>query len=661
MNNFNKVTKLFVSTMMIVNVISANVLQASVAHAEDREVIVQDNTNKGTIKLNYALTNQPTSFSNGQFNYGSKSLGGVYFRLDVVNDIYDDQGNTIYFNGQNVGIYETDDNGNITIDDLPAGTYRLTKMTKDSRFLDDTTETTETIHHDETGHWYVYQEMVEDAWVEQVYKGGHSAHICNDCGKELTEDEMYEHATQELLNGGKGSWSDVWVEDYETIHHDPVYEERKQWVVESPAYDEVLTSTGISKEFVVNEGSNVISFDTELREYSVEVNSVDQNGEYLDITFGLYASRDITNLSGDIIVKKDQLIGASHSSNGKQVFDVKLPGTLNQDNEADYYVKVKDEAGLLNTDAVAYITTTGDTNKVVDMTLDCTKLKIEINKGEDANFDKVNYELILEGNPSVSYVGEGGTNNIYLNKLVPGKYILHLKKLGYKDLIETVIINNVNNLHYFEYQMEKISGQWVLDGDSWWYQFEDGSYPKNTIYMIDNKEYLFDMWGWMSTGWVQYNNEWYYCDNSGVMQKNWQYINNNWYYFNESGKMTTGWQLLGNQWYYLDDNGAMVIDWQYINNKWYYFNESGKMATGWQLLGNQWYFLDDNGAMVTGWQYINNNWYYFNESGEMTTGWQLLGNQWYYLDGNGSMVTGWQYINDNWYYFDESGCMTSYS
>ena len=58
MNNFNKVTKLFVSTMMIVNVISANVLQASVAHAEDREVIVQDNTNKGTIKLNYALNNQ---------------------------------------------------------------------------------------------------------------------------------------------------------------------------------------------------------------------------------------------------------------------------------------------------------------------------------------------------------------------------------------------------------------------------------------------------------------------------------------------------------------------------------------------------------------------------------------------------------------------------
>ena len=168
MNNFNKVTKLFVSIMMIVNVVFVSVLQSSVAHAEDREVIVQDNTNKGTIKLNYALTNQPTSFSNGQFNYGSKSLGGVYFRLDVVNDIYDDQGNSIYTNGQNVGDYVTDENGNIVIDDLPAGTYRLTKMTKDSRFLDDTTETTETIHHDEKGHWYIYQEMVEDAWDEQI-------------------------------------------------------------------------------------------------------------------------------------------------------------------------------------------------------------------------------------------------------------------------------------------------------------------------------------------------------------------------------------------------------------------------------------------------------------------------------------------------------------
>ena len=584
MNKLNKAIKLFVSAMMIVSPIGVLISSASVIHAEEKTSLQQNVTQNGAIRLEFKAP-VVTGFKNGKFTYEMRGVSDITFLVIARNPIYVD--NELRYNeGDVVAMIGTDENGIAqTVDELPEGDYTVVQRDEvdesGNYYVDEKDVITTTVRHAEIGHYKEEKTLVKEAWDEELWVEN-TKYICNDCNQEFNMITIHDHIAEELENGGKGSYrTETTRQLYDIVHHEPEYETKQVWVVDKEAWDEELVSAPNKKDVTVGQNTLSLDFYNSYKEYTIAVNSKDSLGNVLNTPYELYAQYNVNDMYGHPIIKAGELIATSHydSATGMQIFDTKIPGDVYYAFDNHYYVKAKGEAGLLNTDSVGYITTTGDTNKVVDMTLDCTKLKIEINKGEDANFDKVNYELILEDDPSVSYVGEGGTNDIYLNNLVPGKYILHLKKLGYKDLIETVIINNVNNLHYFEYQMEKISGQWVLDGDSWWYQFEDGSYPKNTIYMIDNKEYLFDMWGWMSTGWVQYNNEWYYCDNSGVMQKNWQYINNNWYYFNESGKMTTGWQLLGNQWYYLDENGSMVTGWQYINDNWYYFDESGCMTS----------------------------------------------------------------------------------
>ena len=46
----------------------------------------------------------------------------------------------------------------------------------------------------------------------------------------------------------------------------------------------------------------------------------------------------------------------------------------------------------------------------------------------------------------------------------------------------------------------QLKGQWKQSGNKWWYQYEDGTYPKNEFIAIDNKLYRFDQYGYMKTG-----------------------------------------------------------------------------------------------------------------------------------------------------------------
>ena len=57
----------------------------------------------------------------------------------------------------------------------------------------------------------------------------------------------------------------------------------------------------------------------------------------------------------------------------------------------------------------------------------------------------------------------------------------------------------------------QLKGQWKQSGNKWWYQYEDGTYPKNEFIAIDNKLYRFDQYGYMQTGWFKVNNEDYYA------------------------------------------------------------------------------------------------------------------------------------------------------
>lgn len=62
------------------------------------------------------------------------------------------------------------------------------------------------------------------------------------------------------------------------------------------------------------------------------------------------------------------------------------------------------------------------------------------------------------------------------------------------------------------------SGMWKSTEDGrWWYQNEDGSYPKNNWREIAGKWYFFDEEGYMKTGWISWNGKEYYCSENGDM------------------------------------------------------------------------------------------------------------------------------------------------
>ena len=223
----------------------------------------------------------------------------------------------------------------------------------------------------------------------------------------------------------------------------------------------------------------------------------------------------------------------------------------------------------------------------------------------------------------------------------------------------------------------QLKGQWKQSGNKWWYQYEDGTYPKNEFITIDNKLYRFDQYGYMQIGWFKVNNEDYYATSSGEIKAQWVGSGNNWYYVDADGKMVTGFQTLSGTKYFFETNGLMKKGWFKVNGTDYYASTSGEIKAQWVGSGNNWYYVDEDGKMVTGFQTIAGSKYYFAESGLMQTGWFKIngadyyatssgaikaqwvgsGNTWYYVDADGKMVTGYQTISGAKYYFAESGLM----
>ena len=223
----------------------------------------------------------------------------------------------------------------------------------------------------------------------------------------------------------------------------------------------------------------------------------------------------------------------------------------------------------------------------------------------------------------------------------------------------------------------QLKGQWKQSGNKWWYQYEDGTYPKNEFIAIDNKLYRFDQYGYMQTGWFKFNNEDYYATSSGAITAQWVGSGNTWYYVDADGKMVTGFQTISGSKYYFETNGLMKKGWFKVNNEDYYASTSGEIKAQWVGSGNNWYYVDTDGKMVTGFQTIAGAKYYFASSGLMQKGWFKIngadyyatssgaitaqwvgsGNTWYYVDADGKMVTGFQTIAGAKYYFAESGLM----
>ena len=140
----------------------------------------------------------------------------------------------------------------------------------------------------------------------------------------------------------------------------------------------------------------------------------------------------------------------------------------------------------------------------------------------------------------------------------------------------------------------ELQGNWRKDNKGWWYDYGDGTYPKNKWELINGKWYHFDSEGYMETGWLKLSGKWYFLEDSGAMATGWIKDKDHWYYANTDGVMQTGWQK--------------------IDNKWYFFAGSGDMRTGWLKDKGNWYYLDTDGHMVTGEKTVPCK---FNEKGEL--------------------------------------------
>ena len=161
----------------------------------------------------------------------------------------------------------------------------------------------------------------------------------------------------------------------------------------------------------------------------------------------------------------------------------------------------------------------------------------------------------------------------------------------------------------------QLKGQWKQSGNKWWYQYEDGTYPKNEFIAIDNKLYRFDQYGYMQTGWFKVNGTDYYASTSGAIKAQWVGSGNNWYYVDADGKMVTGFQTIAGAKYYFAESGLMQTGWFKINGADYYAASSGVISAQWVKSGSNWYYVDANGKMVTGDYKINEKVYRFDANG----------------------------------------------
>ena len=85
-----------------------------------------------------------------------------------------------------------------------------------------------------------------------------------------------------------------------------------------------------------------------------------------------------------------------------------------------------------------------------------------------------------------------------------------------------------------------VSGpHWVQNSTGWWYEYEDGTYPKDSWQKIDGKWYSFDSQGYARCNqWLQDNGKWYWLKSDCSMACNeWLHIDGKEYQFNSHGAL----------------------------------------------------------------------------------------------------------------------------
>lgn len=97
-------------------------------------------------------------------------------------------------------------------------------------------------------------------------------------------------------------------------------------------------------------------------------------------------------------------------------------------------------------------------------------------------------------------------------------------------------------------------GEWILDGENWYFQFPDQSRNTSPWFMVNTKWFLFDAEGRMLAGWQVKDGQTYYMDYKDGMLEGWQKIDGVWHYFHPgAGGMAVNTTIDG---YVIDGNGV---------------------------------------------------------------------------------------------------------
>lgn len=108
-----------------------------------------------------------------------------------------------------------------------------------------------------------------------------------------------------------------------------------------------------------------------------------------------------------------------------------------------------------------------------------------------------------------------------------------------------------------------VTGGWKKDSKGWWYQYSDGTYPKNQWVTINNKTYHFDAQGYMQTGWIKLDGIWYFLSTKSGSEEGMMLTDKtikwkgNIYHLGNDGKMFVGDHKPK---MHFDKNGALIVE-----------------------------------------------------------------------------------------------------
>ena len=203
-----------------------------------------------------------------------------------------------------------------------------------------------------------------------------------------------------------------------------------------------------------------------------------------------------------------------------------------------------------------------------------------------------------------------------------------LKENGYEPIYYSYKPFTLNNIYYEQILAKFPNSLWIagyglndgtadfeyfpsMDGIRWW-QYSSNPYDKNIV-LLDDEEAK-PKWKKNDTGW------WYEYPDGSFPKEEWEKIGGVWYYFDAKGYcLTSQWFKENDKWYYLKENGAMAIGWVFVNSKWYYFDVEGAMKTGWVKYKDTWYYLDSKGGNMVSNEFVRagQGWYYIKPDGTM--------------------------------------------